>query len=217
MAGYRAGVPQEPEASELADPETLVARSRRRSTDRRRRRRSRRRPRPLTRGLVIAAVSFALAGGIVAEAQTPARLSDERAAEAARSPRCPVPAAYRHAFVTAARENRLPVGLLVAVAYEESGMDPSARSPKGAVGLLQLMPATARELGADPAVPRENVRAGARYLSQLITRFANLDLALAAYNAGPAAVARVGGAPTAETLSYVLDVRSRAAALARCG
>lgn len=210
-------VPQDFEPPGILDAEILLARSRRRSADRRRRRRARRRRHPLARGLFIAAVSFALAGGIVAEAQTPARVSAERSAEKSRATRCPVPASYRQAFVSAARANRLPVGLLVAVAHEESGMDPAARSPSGAVGLLQLMPATARELGADPAVPRENVRAGARYLSELVTRFGNLDLALAAYNAGPAAVARAGGAPSLETLAYVLDVRARAAGLLGCG
>ena len=96
-------------------------------------------------------------------------------------------------------------------------MDPSARSPKGAVGLLQLMPSTARALGADPHVAADNVRGGARYLSRMLSRFGNLDLALAAYNAGPSVVARAGGAPSLETLRYVLNVRSRASALSGCG
>jgi soluble lytic murein transglycosylase-like protein len=205
-------------ASDRWDPggaETLAARSRRRSAGRRRR--SPPPSRRFVRGFLIAAAAFALAGGIVAEAQTPARVSGERSADVSRSARCPVPSAYRPAFVAAAREHRLPVGLLVAMAHEESGMNPAARSPKGAIGVLQLMPGTAGELGANPAVPRENVRAGARYLSQLVARFGNLDLALAAYNAGPTAVARAGGAPSVETLRYVLDVRSRAASLVACG
>ncbi len=154
---------------------------------------------------------------MAAEAQTPAKPAGRSAVAAASGDRCPVPARFRTAFVAAAHDNRLPVALLVAVAYEESRMNPSARSPRGAVGLLQLMPATARALGADPTAPRENIRAGARYLSALLTRFGNLDLALAAYNAGPTAVARAGRAPSLETLTYVLNVRKRAAALLACG
>ena len=96
-------------------------------------------------------------------------------------------------------------------------MDPDARSHRGALGLLQLMPATARELNADASVPSENVRAGALYLRKMLARFdGDLDLALSAYNAGPAAVERAGGAPSLETLSYVENVKSRAATLNAC-
>ena len=96
-------------------------------------------------------------------------------------------------------------------------MNPDARSRKGAVGLLQLMPATARELGADPNVPRENVRAGARYLARMLALFrGDVDVALAAYNAGPAAVASAGGRPSLETLAYVANVMARAAHLQGC-
>lgn len=96
-------------------------------------------------------------------------------------------------------------------------MDPDARSRAGAHGLLQLMPATARELDIDAAIPSENVRAGARYVARMLERFdGDLTLALAAYNAGPSAVVRAGGAPTLETLAYVLNVEARASALASC-
>ena len=94
-------------------------------------------------------------------------------------------------------------------------MKPNAQSGAGARGLLQLMPATARELslaGDDPAM---NVLAGARYLRQMLDRFGSLDLALAAYNAGPTAVERAGSAPTVETLRYVKNVEARASLL-RC-
>jgi soluble lytic murein transglycosylase-like protein len=131
--------------------------------------------------------------------------------------RCPIPKAFRRAFVAAARESRLQVALLVAVAEEESEMNPNARSRKGAIGLLQLMPSTAAELEADATVPRENIRAGARYLRALLTRFGgDVDLALAAYNAGPAAVARADGPPSLETAAYVANVRARAAWHANC-
>jgi soluble lytic murein transglycosylase-like protein len=130
--------------------------------------------------------------------------------------RCPVPARFRSAFARASAQTDVPASLLVATAYEESRMDPAARSEAGAQGLLQLMPQTVRELrlaGNDPAL---NVLAGARYLRQMLDRFGSVDLALAAYNAGPTAVERAGGAPTIATLRYVKDVEARAALLVSC-
>ena len=130
---------------------------------------------------------------------------------------CVVSTAYARAFRAAARQTGFPVGLLVAVAWEESRMNPHARSGAGARGLLQLMPQTARELGARPADPRASIRAGARYLSQLLKRFnGDLELALAAYNAGPTAVDRAGRAPTLATLRYAKNVEARAVELASC-
>lgn len=112
-----------------------------------------------------------------------------------------------------AREVDLPVGLLHAVISVESGYIANAVSPKGAKGLMQLMPATARRFGvADPFEPRDNVRAGARYLKWLLQRFeGDLELALAAYNAGEDAVVRAGyRVPAfAETLQYVPRVLAR--------
>jgi soluble lytic murein transglycosylase-like protein len=122
----------------------------------------------------------------------------------------------RPAFVHAAAATGLPLQLLVATAYQESRMDPRAQSPVGARGLLQLMPATARELRLAGADPRANVLAGARYLRQMLDRFGSVELALAAYNAGPGAVERAGGAPTLETLRYVKNVQARAVQLASC-
>ena len=88
----------------------------------------------------------------------------------------------------------------------ESRFQPTATSSAGAQGLLQLMPTTAAELKLDAQDPTSNVLAGARYLQRLLERFHSTDLALAAYNAGPTAVARVGGAPNNETLTYVANV-----------
>ncbi|MGD2062001.1 MAG: lytic transglycosylase domain-containing protein [Nitrospirota bacterium] len=103
----------------------------------------------------------------------------------------------------------IDAGLLHAVIAVESAYQPSARSPKGALGLMQLMPATAAEMGVeDPFDPEENIRAGALYLRRLWDRFGDLNLALAAYNAGPERVEAFGGVPPfAETESYLRQVR----------
>ncbi len=113
--------------------------------------------------------------------------------------------AVAHAIDAGARAARLDPALVAAVVQTESGGDPSARSAAGAEGVMQLMPATARALGvADPYDPVQNVRAGAAYLRTLIDRFGDLTSAIAAYNAGPGAVARYGGVPPyAETRAYV--------------
>ena len=96
-------------------------------------------------------------------------------------------------------------------------MNPRARSDAGARGLLQLMPETARSLGSSGDSPRASISAGSHYLSEMLGRFGgNLELALAAYNAGPTAVERAGGAPTLVTLRYVKNVEARAVELASC-
>lgn len=105
----------------------------------------------------------------------------------------------------AADKYGLPRRLVRSVMEAESGFQPDAVSPKGAIGLMQLMPETAQTLGADPRDPAQNVDAGVRYLSDLLNRYnGGLWRALAAYNAGPAAVDKYQWVPPyRETIDYV--------------
>jgi soluble lytic murein transglycosylase-like protein len=115
-------------------------------------------------------------------------------------------AAYSRLIKGAAHSNRLEPALVAAVILAESGGDPRAQSKRGARGLMQLMPATARLYGVSNVFdPDENIRGGSRYLHDLVERYQNdLQLVLAAYNAGPEAVDRHGGIPPfRETLEYV--------------
>jgi soluble lytic murein transglycosylase-like protein len=99
----------------------------------------------------------------------------------------------------------LPRALVRSVIAAESGFQPNAVSPKGAIGLMQLMPSTAESLGINPKDPAQNVDAGTRYLRQLLEKYHGLLWhALAAYNAGPAAVEKYNGVPPyRETVQYV--------------
>ena len=128
------------------------------------------------------------------------------------------PGKFSGAIDQAAKRNELDPSLLRAVVGQESGFSPRAISSAGAMGLMQLMPATAREMGVqNPLDPVQNLEGGARYLRGLIDRYhGRLDFALAAYNAGPGAVDRYGGVPPyAETKTYVKSILSsyRSAAL----
>jgi len=109
-----------------------------------------------------------------------------------------------------ARQFGLDPALVRAVIHAESGFNPSARSRKGAIGLMQLMPATARLMGVvDATAPSRNIRGGTRYLASLMLRFKNdVAMATAAYNAGPEAVRKHAGVPPfSETQAYVQRVR----------
>jgi soluble lytic murein transglycosylase-like protein len=127
---------------------------------------------------------------------------------------------YADLFARAAAEHDLDPALLTAMAQVESAFDPNAVSPKGACGLLQLMPATADRFGVEDVFDvTQNVTAGARYMSWLLDRFdGQTDLALAGYNAGEGAVDKHAGIPPyRETRNYVrsvLDGASRLAELA---
>lgn len=104
----------------------------------------------------------------------------------------------------AARQHGIPEDLFLRLVQQESGWNPKAKSHAGAIGLAQLMPFTARKLGVDPWNPSQNLEGGARYLRQQYDRFRSWRLALAAYNAGPEAVAKYNGVPPyKETQGYV--------------
>lgn len=112
--------------------------------------------------------------------------------------------AYDHLFRAAAARHGVPAEVLTAVARHESGFNPRAVSHAGAIGLMQLMPGTARGLGVDPRDPAQAVDGAARLLAGHLNKYGSLELALAAYNAGPGAVDRYGGVPPfRETQTYI--------------
>ncbi len=120
--------------------------------------------------------------------------------------------AFDHIIQQAAQQHGVSEGLIKAVMHTESGFNVNARSPVGAQGLMQLMPATARRFNVSNAYdPHENIIAGAKYLAWLLKRLnGNTTLALAGYNAGEGNVAKYGGVPPfRETQDYVRRVTSR--------
>jgi soluble lytic murein transglycosylase-like protein len=123
----------------------------------------------------------------------------------------PEPQSPQELAAWAAKKYALPDSFVRSVMKAESGFQSNAVSPKGAIGLMQLMPETARELGVDPRDPHQNADGGAQYLRDLLARYESdpnqVLLALAAYNAGPAAVERYHGVPPyRETREYILRV-----------
>jgi hypothetical protein len=119
-----------------------------------------------------------------------------------------------HALIrAAAKKHGVPAAFVKSIVAAESNFDCDAVSPKGAIGLMQLMPATAEEYGADPSIPEENVDAGTHYLRVLMDKYSkhpnSLKRVIAAYNAGPGRVDRYRGVPPfRETRAYVVRVLS---------
>lgn len=118
---------------------------------------------------------------------------------------------YRGKYLSMARKaaqrHNVPEELFLRLVQQESNWNPNAKSHKGALGLAQLMPATARSLGVDPHDPYENLDGGAKYLAKQYRKFKSWRLALAAYNAGPDAVKKYGGVPPyKETKNYVKKI-----------
>jgi soluble lytic murein transglycosylase-like protein len=111
----------------------------------------------------------------------------------------------------AAAKHNVPAAFVKSIVAAESNFNPAAVSPKGAIGLMQLMPATAQEYGVDPLVPAQNIDGGTRYLHALMQRYQRsrdwLRRTIAAYNAGPAMVDKYHGVPPFhETRTYVARV-----------
>jgi soluble lytic murein transglycosylase-like protein len=129
------------------------------------------------------------------------------------------PTQFAGALKQAAAAANISPSLLSALIWQESRWNPQAISPKGAIGLAQLMPATARDLGVNPADPVANLNGGARYLRYLLDQFdGDVEKALAAYNAGPGRVRSAGGIPRiAETQSYVASIVRRISAFSTGG
>jgi soluble lytic murein transglycosylase-like protein len=118
---------------------------------------------------------------------------------------------YLEVAKAAARKHGVPEDLFLRLVQQESGWNAGAVSPKGATGLAQLMPGTARLLGVDINDPGENLEGGARYLGMMHKKFGSWRLALAAYNAGPEAVVTNKGVPPyAETAAYVKAIYGNA-------
>jgi len=175
-----------------------------------------------TRGLILASLLVLAAGsaraqvleigadGAVTTYSGPAVVTSERVVPLRRGDAVPPtsPEAVAAAVARSAGRHGLDPFLLSAVARRESGYRQDAVSPKGAVGVMQLMPATARALGVDPFDMAANVEGGAAYLASLLRRYrGDAATALAAYNAGPGAVARYGPVPPfGETKAYVNSV-----------
>lgn len=168
---------------------------------------------PSAAGPAAAPAAIATLGGaavaapaVVADPRGPATTPDA-AALAARLPAAGAP--WAQPIVDAATAAGVDPALLASLVQHESGFDPQARSHAGAIGLGQLMPATAAGLGVDPHDPAQNLAGSARYLREQLDRFGTAELALAAYNAGPSRVAQAGGVPAiTETRTYVTKVLS---------
>lgn len=121
------------------------------------------------------------------------------------------PATWADLIQAEAKAQGVPPNLALALAGQESSLDPTRVSPKGAIGLMQLMPETAKSLGVDPHDPRQNITGGIRYLKTHLDAYGgDVSKALAAYNAGPEAVNKAGGIPDyPETQAYVAGVLGR--------
>ena len=118
---------------------------------------------------------------------------------------------YKDIFIEASRKYGVSYDLLTAMAQQESGFNPDAVSRSGAMGIMQIMPETAKGLGLEhPFDAYENIMAGANYISQKLKEFnGDVDKALAAYNAGSGAVKEYGGVPPyGETQSYVKNIKA---------
>lgn len=162
------------------------------------------------RGSLFRSQTSLLDGRLSQQYATSARLKPG-ADKAERVSAKPYSGKYRGEYIklakAAARKYGVPEDMFLRLIQQESGWNQGAVSPKGAVGLAQLMPMTADHLGVDETDAQQNLDGGARYLSMMYNRFGSWRLALAAYNAGPEAVEAAGGIPNfEETKNYVVAI-----------
>lgn len=137
---------------------------------------------------------------------------DRHPPESSAPPRGVEPTMFDGAIARYAARHGVDAALVRAVIAVESAFEPLARSSAGAIGLMQLMPATARSLGVNPTIPDQNIEGGVRYLAEQIRQFGGLELALIAYNGGPGFAQRYARGETAlygETRDYVRRVLAR--------
>jgi soluble lytic murein transglycosylase-like protein len=175
--------------------------------------------RPAVPAALAAVAASAAPGAPAASATTPAQQPFAAQLAGAMSPAAAKPAAagsnpFAAEISAAAGRNGVDPALLTGLIHQESNFNPNAKSPAGAQGLTQLMPATAAGLGVkNPLDPAQAIEGGAKYLRQQLDRFGgDASKALAAYNAGPGAVERFGGVPPyEETQNYVRRVLGYAA------
>ncbi|MDR7237740.1 soluble lytic murein transglycosylase-like protein [Neobacillus drentensis] len=109
-------------------------------------------------------------------------------------------------ILAASRKYGIDPAVIAAIIEQESGGNPNAQSPAGAIGLMQLMPGTAQDLGVNPYDPSQNIEGGTKYLALQLNRFGSLDMALAAYNAGPGKVLNSRYLYISETQNYMRNV-----------
>ena len=160
---------------------------------------------------LFAAHTRVLDGRAAAQYKNSARLQPQTYGIPSAAGTLPYNGKYRGQYLemarVAARQHGVPEDLFLRLVQQESNWNPNAKSHKGALGLAQLMPATARALGVNPSVPKQNLEGGARYLARQFRKFGSWRLALAAYNAGPEAVVKHGGVPPyKETRNYVRKI-----------
>lgn len=164
----------------------------------------------MNRGKLFANQTAILDGRAAEQYKSSVRLRPKEAAVAVPRWRGNYKGQYLSHARAAARRHGVPEDLFLRLVQQESGWNPNARSIKGALGLAQLMPGTARVLGVNPRDPLQNLDGGARYLAQQFRKFRKWPLALAAYNAGPGAVEKYDGIPPyRETQGYVAAIWGR--------
>jgi len=164
-----------------------------------------------SRAALFASQTRVLDGRAAVQYENSARLLPDSALDPATFAAPRYAGAYRGVYLpkarAAARRHGVPEDIFLRLVQQESGWNPEAVSSKGAIGLAQLMPGTARMLRVDPHDAEANLDGGARYLRMMYDRFGTWRLALAAYNAGPGAVERHGGIPPfRETRGYVAAI-----------